>query len=272
MKAIAPIFTALLLLVAALPVRAQIQTITNGGLENWGPLNGSNQGTPTNWGTTGSATLPTRIAGLVSGSNYAAMLQYGAGNLLAPSLSSTSNQFELSFVFAATDPGSATNRSLNLSISQGTGIALNFRTVQGTSGAGCLNLQAFNGAVWKDVAIDLLATSDLTAGAGGAGMNAYNFDLSVNFATSTWSLSYGLVGSSLTTVSGLNYFQTLSPSNLSYIAFIDSNAPTNTAYAIDNVSLLSIPEPSSLTLATLSLMSLLGLACRKTNQSNVYIK
>lgn len=239
----------LLLLSGGMCLNAQVQMLTNGNLETWsGSL-------PSNWG--GTSVVST--SGLVSGSNYAGVINAGAS--LAPGFAASyPMQFELSFVFAATDPGSSSSRSFNLSINQNGGAqpTLNFRTVEGSSGAGYITLQAYKtGSGWSDVATNLLATSNLTVGASDSGMHAYTFDLSVDLAASTWTLVYGLVGSgSTTTVSGLNYFQSNNGSGLASLAFLGTSSAT--AYAVDNASLLAVPEPGVISLLTLGASLLLA--------------
>lgn len=271
MKVIATTLTAFCLLSLGLSAQAQVQYIaTNGSLENWGTLDGNNQGTPSNWTIAASATAPTRIAGLVSGSNYAAMIQYGVGNTLAPTLSGGNpKQFELDFVFAATDPGSTSNRSFNLNLTQASGAApmLNLRTIQGSSGAGYLTLQAFSASSgWSNLVTNLQATSltSLTAGASDPGMHAYNIALSIDLTASSYTLSYGLVGDSMTSAGTFTYFQSNNGNGLASVAFIDNSAATNTAYAVDNVAVFStVPEPNSAALLLLGLMTLVKSNRRK---------
>ncbi len=267
MKATTAILTTLLLFVAGLSAHAQIQMITNGGLENWGTLDAQNRGTPTNWSTLSSTIAPTRVAGLVSGSTYAAVVPYGTSDTLAPGLTAGNpKQFQFDFVFAATDPGSATTRSLNFNFNQTGGgtPSLNFRAVQGTNGAGYLNLQAYSASLgWKDIAVNLLASSDLTVGAGGVGLNAYNLSLAVDFAAGSYTLSYGLVGSSMSTPTAFSYFQLNNGNGLASLGFLN-NVSGSTSYAIDNVSLLTVvPEPQSLALLAFGLATLLRGSRRK---------
>jgi len=136
-------FILTLTLAAVLPAFAG-PLITNGNLETWNSVSGTPpQGTPTGW--LGANTV-IRSTGLVAGSTYSGVIQAGQSGLYTSSLLESTPQFELSFVVAATDPGSVNTRSMQLVLSQSSGVFLNFRTVRGSSGAGFLTLQVFNSA------------------------------------------------------------------------------------------------------------------------------
>lgn len=233
--------------------------ILNGSLEQWGALTGTPpSGTPTSWGVASSTSKPVQIAGLVAESTYAAYVLNGSNNTLQQNTSAQPLAFQLDFVLAATDPGSASARSFNMTIGQNTvtNPSINLRTVRGSE-AGKLTLQAFNGSAWTTVAADAFSASVYSAGSFTT-LNAYNVSLAVDYGTASYSISYGLVGEGSVSVTGLTAFQTavVLGEGIKNISFLGSSS--SSGFAVDNVSVTAIPEPSSV--AGLAGFSALGVA------------
>jgi len=228
--------------------------ITNGNLETWNSVSGTPpQGSPTGWAGAGTVI---RSGGLVAGSTYSGVIQAGQSGLYTQTLLESTPQFELSFVLAATDPGSVSSRSFNLQLSQSSGSFLNFRTVRGSSGSGFLTLQVFNVATssWTNL-VQNLSASVYTGGATNTftTLNPYQLTLDVNLTgTPSWSLSYGLVGGAVTTLSNMTIFSA-SPTvggALTQFGFNGGSSVSN--YGVDNISAISVPEPGT------SLLALVG--------------
>lgn len=235
------------------------QILNNGNFETWGTVTGTPPaGTPTGWSIGASANAPYQTAGLVSGSTYAAFVRPGTSDELKQVVTGGPTNFKLSFVFAALDPASATNRSFNLVLYEGTSASnksvINLRTVQGSS-AGLLTLQAHNGGSWVDLATDAFSSS-VYSGVSNifTTLNAYNFSLSLDMtaSTPTYSISYGLVGSSLTTITKNVFASAVDGTALYNVDFVGSGS--SVGYAIDNVVLDSVPEPSARLLLGLSIV------------------
>lgn len=247
---------------------AAAQLLNNGNFESWGTVTGTPPaGTPTGWSIGSSANAPYQTGGLVSGSSYAAFVRPGTSDVLQQTLASGPTNFKLDFVFAALDPASATNRSFNLVLYEGTSSSnksvINLRTVQGSS-AGLLTLQAYSGSAWVDLVTDAFGAS-VYNGASNAftTLNAYNFSLSLDLTatTPTYSISYGLVGSGLTTITKNVFASALDSTALYNVAFVGSGS--SVGYAIDNVVLNAVPEPSSWQLLGLTTFGMAGLLWRR---------
>lgn len=227
--------------------------ITNGDLENWNTVSGTPpQGSPTGWLGAGSVI---RSAGLVAGSTYSGVIQAGQSGLYTTTLLESTPQFELSFVLAATDPGSVSSRSMQLQLSQSAGVFLNFRTVRGSSGAGFVTLQVFNVATsgWSNLVQNLNAS----VYAGGATnsfttLNPYALTLDVNLTgTPSWSLSYGVVGGSVTTLSNMTIFSANPTVGGALTQFGFAGGASASNYGVDNISAIAVPEPGTAMLALL---------------------
>lgn len=244
-------------LFAAITLSTQAQTlITNGNFETWTGISG-NSGTPTPW----SGTV-VRTAGLLSGSTYAALIQYNSA--ISQAVSTTPTKFQLDFVFAATDPGSS-NRSLNFGMNEvGLANVLNIRTIGGTA-AGKLTLQAFGGGAWTNVVVDAFDASVYNSGSNTfTTLNAYNFSLVMDFSTSSYTISYGAVGSSMTTPITCTLFQnTPNGAGISTLSFLNTSSASSTPFAVDNVVVTAVPEPESLALIVLGAATLFGVNRRK---------
>lgn len=243
-------FTLTLAFAAVIPAFAG-SLITNGNLEAWGAVSGTPpQGSPTGWAGAGSVI---RSTGLVPGSTYSGVIQAGQSGLYASTLLESTAQFELSFVLAATDPGSASSRSFNLQLSQASGTFLNFRTVRGSSGAGFLTLQVYNIATtsWSNVVQNLNA-SVYTGGATNSftTLNPYALTLDVSLTgTPSWSLSYGAVGGSVTTLSNMTIFSANPTVGGALTQFGFAGGASASNYGVDNISAISVPEPGVAVLA-----------------------
>jgi len=240
----AALYCAFIATAASLPAQT---LILNGSLEDWGALTGTPpSGTPTSWGVASSTNEPVQVAGLVAGSTFGAYVLNGANNTLQQNTSAQPLNFELDFVLAATDPGSASARSFNMTIGQNavTNPSINLRTVRG-SAAGKLTLQAFNGSAWTTVAADAFNASVYSSGSFTT-LNAYNINLAVDYGTASYSISYGLVGEESTSITGLTAFQSavVPGEGVKNIGFLGSNSASG--FAVDNVSVTAIPEPGSI--------------------------
>jgi hypothetical protein len=225
--------------------------VTNGNLETWNSVSGTPpQGSPTGWAGAGSVI---RSAGLVAGSTYSGVIQAGQSGLYTTTLLESIPQFELSFVLAVTDPGSTTSRSFNLQLSQSAGQFLNFRTVRGSSGAGFLTLQVFNVATsgWTNL-VENLSASVYAGGATNSftTLNPYALTLDVNLTgTPSWSLSYGAVGGSTTTLSNMTIFSANPTVGGALTQFGFAGGASASNYGVDNISAISVPEPGTAMLA-----------------------
>ena len=128
---------------------ASAQLILNGNFESWGTTTGTPpSGIPTSWSSVGNTVPPYQTPGLLAGSTYSAFIRpNGTSNTVSQVLTSnTVKNFEISYTFAALDPGSTTQRSFNINLNQGTSGSnnsfLNLRTVRGSS-AGVLSLESY---------------------------------------------------------------------------------------------------------------------------------
>lgn len=247
-----PALTLILAFAAVIPAFAG-SLITNGNLESWSAVSGTPpQGSPTGWAGAGTVI---RSAGLVPGSTYSGVIQSGQSGLYTTTLLESTAQFELSFVLAATDPGSTSSRSFNLQLSQSSGMFLNFRTVRGSSGAGFLTLQVYDIAAsgWSNLVQNLNAsvyaggtTNSFTT------LNPYAFTLDVNLTgTPSWSLSYGAVGGSVTTLSNMTIFSANPTVGGALTQFGFAGGASASNYGVDNITAISVPEPGTAVLALL---------------------
>lgn len=237
--------------------------ISNGDMELWNSISGTPpQGTPTGWQGGGTVI---RSAGLVAGSTYSAVVQAGQSGLYYTPLLASASAFEVSFTLAATDSGAG--RSFNLLLTQtgAAGANINLRAVRGSSGAGSFSIQASTTSGWQNIVENLSASvySGSTTNAFTT-LNAYQFDLLVDFnGASSYSFSYGLAGSPMTTISNLTYFATapIAGVSLGSIGFVGSNSASN--YGVDNITLTTVPEPSVVALAILGVTIIAGSLLRR---------
>ena len=184
--------------------------ITNGDFET-GDLTGWSLGID---GTTIDSTTP------LAGSHSALQLPKGS-DFLSQSFTSFTGAATTSFIFAASDPGGAGDRSMNVTFGEsGSSNQINLRLVdQDADGDG--DVQVFNGA-WTTVLTDAVTfgsttTFSLTINEYGAG---FNYDLNVG----------GNIASGLTDVQGgvLNDFNEIS--------FVNSSLAGGSTFEFDNVS------------------------------------
>ena len=250
---------------------ANAQLILNGDFELWDSTTGDPPtGVPTYWTYESSTTLPIQAPGIVAGSTYSSFMQPKSGTLSQALTSTGVTNFELNFTFAAE---SSPYRSLHMQIKQGTSESstsfINLRTVTGTT-AGKLSLEAYttdNG--WVTLGVDLFdasvydsATNTFTT------LNAYSFTVSADLAaeTPTYSIVYELIGSdNPITISGLTDFY-FDPTGEDLYSVYFSTLASSKGYAVDNLSVIAIPEESSM-MAVLAVTALLSaLVSRKRRQ------
>lgn len=222
----------------------EAQTLTNGGFENWGTLTGSPPtGQPTGWSVSGTPNI-IQAPGLVSGSNFSALIQ--SGGQIYETLTPNPTNVKFDFSFVATDPGSSSSRSFSLTFGQpGANPSINLRMVRGSS-AGSLTLQAFNGTSWAPVAVNTVNAFNASVYDSGTNTfttaNVYDMSIEISYGTSSsYTISYGLHEGTMTTLSNLTAFAALNTSaGLSTIGF---GTGTATGFAIDNLTMTVVPEP-----------------------------
>lgn len=270
---------------------AQIQ---NGGFETWGTITSTgtySYGMPSNgWATTGSSSQPQvsnpmQVAGLTSGSNYAAVIQTGTAaagyGTLQQTLSGTMTSYKLSFDIAFTQAG--TSRSSQIWIGQN---AANSNTinliVNGSSTAGKMGLQLRDtaGAAWIDLGSSTginASTYNSTTGLF-TSINTYRFTITANnFSSANGALSYniaygtvindvytGVYQSADMAYNGQSTSQYVA-NGLGYVGFLGAfgGSTTATPYIVDNVTVSAIPEPTSLALMAGGLLLLCGRQVRR---------
>lgn len=223
-------------------------SLVNGDFEIWGETAGTPPtGVPSGWTVAGSA--PVQAPGLVSGSTYSAFVTASVSNLVYQVLAAPVSQGTIDFVLAATDPGSSANRSFHLILyannpSDVVTPLIVLRTVRG-SAAGKLSLQAYNGS-WQTIAADALLASVYDAPSNSfTTLKAYNFRVTFDWLTASYSVSYGTVGSALTTLANVNMFQNVpSTANGQKLTRLDfSGNVSSNGFAVDAAAVASKITP-----------------------------
>ena len=191
--------------------------ITNGDFEN---------GDFTGWTVGGGSTTISSTTPLAG--SYSALQVQWNGATLTQSFTPFTDAATTSFIFAASDPGGAGDRSMNVTFGNSTGSnQINLRVVD-LDDDGDGDVQAYDGG-WKTVLTDVVTfgsttTFALTINGYGAG---FNYDLNVG----------GNIASGLTDVQGgvLNDFNQLS--------FVNASLAAGSTFDFDNVSV--VPEPGT---------------------------
>lgn len=231
--------------------------INNGSFETWTNVSGTPpSGTVSSWG--GSA--PTQVPGLVSG--YSALLGNGV-NFYQQCWPSYPSTFLLNQVIALDRISAAWAQVYTLTLqSLGTGgdFATRFDWIQlRIAGSGStLSLQANNAGTWVTIAANAFSTSVYSSSTNTfQTLNAYNLNVLYDSASNTYSVTYGLLGNTQTTLSGLNYYK--APNNGQSLALLNywgDGGGDNYSFALDNVT-VTVPEPRSLALLAGGLLLLL---------------
>lgn len=225
------------------------QFLVNGDFE-------SSEGTFTSWTFNAGAT---EALSPISG-NHSVRIgpnTGNSGNALNQTLTDPSSllfAYELTFDFAASDPGSATARSFQLNLRTTPGIDsgnINLRVVQG-SAAGLGTVQLFQGGVWNPALPDSINFSSSESGEG--------FVLNSMTITADYSSepSYTISVNGNTSAS-LSYFQAAAPAagtTLKQVSFQSGNLVAGSWSVVDNITLsaVPVPEPATWTLLGLGLV------------------
>ena len=277
------------LLACGLTAQAQIQ---NGGFENWGTITSTgtySYGAPNNWTLSGSSSQPQvsnpmQVAGLTSGSNYAAVVQTGAPasgyGAVSQTISGALSSFQLTFDLAVTQWG--TNRSAQIWIGQSVanGNTINL-IINGSGTVGKLGLQVRNDnttGVFNNIGstTGINATTYNTTTGAFSNINAYRFTITANnFNSDNGALSYNvaygtLINDVYTEVASSGFISNNGAPNytnagLGYISFVGAygGATTYTPYIVDNVTVTAIPEPTAMALMAGGLLLLCGRQMRR---------
>ncbi|QYY37458.1 PEP-CTERM sorting domain-containing protein [Ruficoccus sp. ZRK36] len=226
------------------------QLIENGSFESW------TDGMPDDW-TLASAPEPTQISGLVAGSDSAVLMT--TGGRISQNIVEAPEQAVLSLTFASSAAATSSARAFSIAIGVNGGIpSINLRlfNTTGDSGSQLLSLRAYDGISKQYVTIaeNAFTASVYDTEAGSfTTLNAYNMSINVDYMSETpsYSIAYGAVGGEMTTISNISYFQDATISTVNAVYLTDAGA--GCYYAVDNMSLASVPEPESSTFILLGL-------------------
>ncbi|SDT99029.1 PEP-CTERM protein-sorting domain-containing protein [Verrucomicrobium sp. GAS474] len=274
------LFAAVFFLAGAQPLSAQ-NLFSGSSVDLWPTLNGSHAATPTGW-SSAAVQAPGLLTAAQNGgstdyfsalfmSTTGALKGYsGTSYISAPNYTGGTavQSFQLSFVFAATDPGSGNSyndRSLSFYVYQnGTNTAVqSFRTVETTGSPGFLDIQSYNGSAWVQLATGIAASTYDTTTNTWTALNAYNFSLTTDFTTKTSTLTWGAVGGTQTSVAATFY---PAESTTGYLNGVGFGNNSTAAFAIDNVTVTAVAVPEPATNALLALGGLFFLALVRRNR------
>lgn len=260
MKTRSLIIASLLVVTSVLSSSAQT-LVSNGNFETWSgsPL------LPSNWTTNNSANI-FRATGL-NGSTYSAVAKNASD--LRQLTSASPQSFNLSFDFAVNQSPSVTgfSQSMVIHIYQTTSltdsanawISLRFQFDNASNQNAYLS--AFSaGTGWVALTGKVFAPSVLNANSNGfTTLNQYHLSLDFSSVSNTYSITYGAVGGSTTTLSSLSNFRNAtSGAGLKGLQFYAND----NGYALDNV-VAAVPEPGTWALLGFGLATVVVFRRRK---------
>jgi len=248
-SSLALVSAAILQTVAFCSSAAGAALIENGSFENW-VITSGNKGVPVDWsknlGSSKADLIRTsNIAGSSEGSGYAAVIS--ATSNLSTAVASNNGKIEIGFVAAATDPGGTSNRSFNVILTQvdspsaGNDGLINIRASTSKTDASMLCLQAYDGVRWQLIADELLPSVYDADSNSFTTLNAYSFVLTLDLTAvePSYSLSYGIVGGTMNTISDIRFFWNQpTEGGISYLMFNGNTSAT--PFAVGEV--YAIPE------------------------------
>ena len=247
-------------LIGALSCAAQTNLISNGTFETW------SSGVPSNWSTNNSSNLY-QNTGL--GSGISAVAQ-STGDLRQLT-SVAAKDFSLSFNFTVNKGvPSAFSQSFIISLYQTTTITtaatawISLRFETANSSTQPFSLSANTGSGWQSLTSAIFTPSALNAGnATFSSVSQYQLNITYNDASNTYSIGYGAAGGSLTTLSSLAYFRNATTHDgLQGLQFYSNDG----GFALDNVVVSAIPEPSTYALAA-SACAMMAVMIRRRRQA-----
>ncbi len=263
MKTRSLIIASLLVVTSVLSSSAQT-LVSNGNFETW---SGGSPNLPANWTTNNSANI-FQATGL-NGSTYSAVAK-NTGDL-RQFTSASPQSFNLSFDFAvnqtSTNPGFSQSMVITiydkttLTDSASARIALRFQFDSASSQSAYLS--AFSaGTGWVALTGKVFAPSVLNANNNGfTTLNQYHLSLDYSNGSNTYSITYGAVGGSTTTLSSLGYFRNAaSGAGLKGLQFYSND----NGFALDNVVVSAVPEPGTWALLGFGLATVVVFRRRKS--------
>jgi hypothetical protein len=185
------------------------------------------------------------------------------GNALSQTLNDPGNQlsqYSLSLDFAASNPGGTTARAMQLNLRTTPGVDsgnVNLRVVNGTV-AGFGNVEVFQGA-WT---VALANVVNFSTSETGVGFNLNSMAITGDY-TGTPFYNITVNGN---TSANLSLFQVAAPasgSSLQQISFQSGNLDAGAWSVVDNITMASVPEPTTLSLLGLGFLGFVARRRRK---------
>ena len=263
MKTRSLIIASLLVVTSVLSSSAQT-LVSNGNFETW---SGGSPSLPSNWTTNNSANV-FQATGL-AGSTYSAVVKNATD--LRQATSASPQSFNLSFDFAVNQTSTNTGfsqsmvihiyQTTDLTASGNAWISLRFQFDNASNQSAYLS--AFSaGTGWVALTGKVFAPSVLNANNNGfTTLNQYHLSLDYSSGSNTYSITYGAVGGSTTTLSSLGYFRNAATgAGLKGLQFYAND----NGYALDNVVASAVPEPGTWALLGFGLATVVMFRRRKS--------